>query len=167
MNVYLDQQRLWQVLRFLLIFNLMAIPLHILLSFEFLLNPLTALERNQVSFFLSLFGVKHSLVESEIPGIKLNSQIILIGEACTAWRSIFAFLALVVASPCSWKSKRRALLGIPVIYAVNILRLVGICLVALCIPSIVEFVHTILWREGLMLVIFALWYYWFKKARAF
>ncbi len=168
MYLSLNQEQLWQVLRFLIIFNVMAAPLYLIAALNINLYPLELIERDQTSFFLSIIGVKHSSIDFEgMPSIELsNGELIAIGEACTAWRSILAFIALVAASPRQWSSKKKALIGIPVIYAVNILRLVGISLVALTIPSITEFIHTILWREGLMILIFVLWYYWFRQAQA-
>lgn len=160
----LSNERLWQVLKFLILFNLLAIPLYLIFFFKISLYPLQLLERDETSFILLIFGVNHERTDFEgLPSIKMGEQSIVISEACTAWRSILAFLALVIASPRSWRFKKNALIGVPLIYLFNLIRLATICLISLILPSVTDFIHTILWREGLMLVIFVLWYYWFTR----
>ncbi|MFA5406043.1 MAG: exosortase/archaeosortase family protein [Candidatus Nanoarchaeia archaeon] len=162
------QKKLWTILKFLVIFNLMAVPLQLIIYFDINFYPLAFIERAQVSFFLNLFGVQHTLYDvpyqlGQLPAIDINHQILAIGEACTAIRSLIAFTALVLASPKSWKSKKKGLLLLPIVYLANIIRIITLAFVSLTNPSLFELVHVVLWREGLVLLIISLWVYWFNK----
>lgn len=163
------QKKLWTLLKFLVIFNILAIPLHLIIYFNFSVYPLALLERSQVSFFLDVFGLKHALYDVPfsngfIPAININEQVLAIGEPCTSIRSLLAFTALVVASPRkSWVSKKRALVYLPVIYAFNILRIVTLAFVSFRMPDFFDVVHIFLWREGMIALILLLWIYWFKQ----
>jgi exosortase/archaeosortase family protein len=162
------QKRLWVLLKFLIIFNLLAIPLQLVLFFDVNLYPLAYVERAQVSYVLTTFNVKHVLFDVPysygfLPAIDLNTKVLVIGEACTAIRSLFAFVALVIASPKSWRHKKKAFLFLPVIYEANILRMVSLAFVSLSFPNLFDIVHIFLWREGLILLIFGLWVFWFRR----
>lgn len=98
-----------------------------------------------------------------LPAISINNQVLSIGEPCTALRSILAFGALVIASPKKWASKKSALLLLPIIYEANILRIVTLVIVSLTSPALLEIVHIILWREGLIALIIILWVYWLDR----
>ncbi len=163
------QEKLYKVLKFLVIFNLLAIPLHIILYFDINLYPLASLEQKQASFILNLFGVSHTLQEvtylhGNLPAISVKNKVLAIGEPCTAMRSILAFIALVFASPRKLKDKGKAMIYIPVIYAANIGRIVTLAFVSLTYPSLFEFIHIFLWREGLVALIILLWVYWFNHS---
>lgn len=162
-----QQAKLLALLKFLIIFNLLAIPLHLIIFFKANLYPLASFERSQVSFFLTLFGIRHRLVDIPynsglLPAIDLEKKIMIIGEACTAVRSMLAFAALVIASPKALSHKKKALFLIPVIYGANIFRMVSLAFVSLSYPSLFDLFHMLLWREGLILLIIGLWIYWFK-----
>ncbi|MBD3312548.1 hypothetical protein GF352_03805 [archaeon] len=161
-------KKLLTLLKFLVVFNLLAIPLHLIIFFNVNLYPLAYLERSQVSFFLTVFGVRHGLLDVSyetglLPAIDLEKKVLVIGEACTAIRSMLAFAALVIASPKSWSHKRKAWVFIPVIYGANIFRMVSLAFVSLSFPSLFDLFHILLWREGLILLILGSWIYWFKR----
>lgn len=161
-------KKLLTLLKFLIIFNLLAIPLHLIIFFNLNMYPLAYLERSQVSFFLTVFGVRHGLLDVPydtglLPAIDLEKKVLVIGEACTAIRSMLAFAALVIASPKSWNHKKKAWVFIPVIYGANIFRMVSLAFVSLSFPSLFDLFHILLWREGLILLILGLWVYWFKR----
>ncbi len=162
-----QQRRLLELLNFLIIFNLLAIPLHLILYFKIDFYHLALIERAQVSFFLKLFGVKHTLQDVPlnndlIPAINLNDRVLAIGEPCTAIRSLIAFIALVFASPRTMHSKKKSLILLPVIYLANIVRIITLAFVSNSYPSLFDFIHIFLWREGLVLLIIGLWFYWFN-----
>ncbi len=165
----LRQKKLWALLKFLIIFNLLAIPLQLIISFDVNLYPLAFVERAQVSFFLNLAGVEHALYNlpynnNQLPAIDINHQVLAIGEPCTAIRSLIAFTALVIASPRPWGAKKKAMLFLPIIYLANIARIITLAFVSLSAPSLFELIHILLWREGLVLLIIGLWLYWFNQS---
>ena len=162
------QERLWIVLKFLIVFNLLSIPLHLILYFNVNFYALSFIERAQASFFLNALNMKHSLSDvpyglERLPAISVNQQVLAIGEPCTALRSIFAFTSLVIASPRKWRSKKSALILLPIIYNANIFRIVTLVIVGIKAPGILELVHTILWREGMLALILGLWIYWLNR----
>lgn len=163
------EKKLLEVLKFLIIFNLLAIPLHLIITYEFTVYPLAFIERAQVSLFLNVFGVKHAIYdvpynEGLIPAIDINNQVLAIGEPCTSIRSLMAFTALVIASPKkAWASKKKALLYLPIIYLVNIVRIITLAFVSFEFPNIFELIHVILWREGMIALILVLWINWFRQ----
>lgn len=162
------QKKLWTVLKFLIVFNLLAIPLHLILYFNVNVYALAFIERVQASFFLNVLNIKHVLYDvtygiEPLPAININQHVLAIGEPCTALRSVLAFTALVIASPKKWSNKKSALLLLPFIYEANILRIVTLALVGLITPSMLELVHIILWREGMLLLIIGLWIYWLNR----
>ena len=165
-----NQQRLLKVLEFLIIFNLLAIPLQVIIHFNVNLYQLAFIERTHVSVLLDLFGIKHYLTDLStttgmIPAINLNDKILAIGEPCTAFRSILAFSALVIASPRDKNYKKKALMLIPIIYVFNVLRITSLAMITISNPSLFELLHVVLWREGLVFLILILWYYWFSTSQ--
>ncbi len=96
--------------------------------------------------------------------IRTTNSIIEIVPECTAWRDMVAFLALTLAVPSVKPLKRfRALLFIPVIYGVNLVRLTTTVAAVTAKPEWGEVVHNVLWREGMLLFILLLWVYWWRS----
>jgi exosortase/archaeosortase family protein len=84
---------------------------------------------------------------------------------CTGWKSMYALFALVIATPGAALNKKLKflLVGLPTIFAVNLLR------IATTIAFVVSFgiayldvVHSILWQEGLIIAVVAVWYLWLR-----
>lgn len=164
------RRKLYLLLVFLVRFSLMVIPLYIL---EYLadMSLLQTEVANEASFFLNLIGVQTTVFFAGIPVLLVgNSLGIGIINACTAYRSIFAYLALVFAVP-NVKIKRRLkalLFGIPIIYVANIARLVTTILVGLKLGvTLLDLTHIVLWREALILLVFGLWVLWARNLDAF
>ena len=163
------QKKLLEILKFLVVFNLLSIPLHLIIFLKINLYPLSNIERLQASFILNLIGIKHELIDVNLggqilPAIKTGGKIMAIGEACTSIRSILAFLALVFASPKKLKAKKKGLIYLPIIYIANVFRIVTLGLVSVEMPSLFDLIHIFLWREGLIALIILLWVYWFNKS---
>ncbi len=159
----LSNKDLLGILRFLLIIILVGLLLRLIISVGVRFSLLSFIERAHVVFFLKLLGVDFDLtVISGLPSIIIGNHVLVIGEACTSVRSFFLFIALLLATPSSVNKKWRGLSLIIIIYLFNIARLIFLCLVLLLTPSLFDFFHLFLWREGLSLLVVGLWYYWFK-----
>jgi exosortase/archaeosortase family protein len=165
-------RKLLYILRFLIVFNLFALPIYAIDYFNIDLFILEYIITKQVSLFLNIFGVDHSLSllqigSKMIPTIKIAElPTIAIDISCTAIRSMFAFLGLVFALPKVKFDKRvRALLwGLPTIYIVNLIRIVTTILVGVKFSvEALDIIHTLLWREGLILLIIVMWVFWIKN----
>ena len=164
-------KKLLYILTFLVLFNLFALPLYFIEYFNINMYALEYVVTKQVSLFLNIFGVEHSLfllsLETKmIPAIKVAGlPVVAIDLSCTAIRSMFAFIGLVFALPkVKIDKKIRAVLwGLPVIYIVNIIRIVTTILVGVKFSvEKLDFIHTLLWREGLILLIIVMWLLWIK-----
>ena len=85
----------------------------------------------------------------------------LINSACTGWKSVLLILALVAATPKN--NRRTALIFIPVILFVNIVRIVFMFWVASANLAYFELAHTLIWSWGMLLVVLGLWLFWLLK----
>ena len=155
-------KKLLYILTFLILFNLFALPMYLIEYFNIDLYVLEYVITKQVSLFLNIFGIVHtplllSIGSKIIPAIKVTGiPIVAIDVSCTAIRSMFAFIGLVFALPRVQINKKvKAILwGLPIIYIVNLIRLVTTIIVGVKFSvETLDFIHTLLWREGLILLI--------------
>ncbi len=150
------------VFAFLIKFNILAIPMYaaILLEFDFyILQQCTA---NVVYFLLQFFGFSPVIdgIMITIP-VQNGTWAALINSACTGWKSVLLFLALVAATPKN--NKKTALIFIPVILLVNIIRIVFMFWVASVELAYFELAHTLIWSWGMIIIIISLWLLWMLK----
>lgn len=158
------ERKLLTVLLFLVEFNLLAIPMYLViylnLSFQPLQDFLAALTKNS----LVLLGYPATQEGSLVITANQNQfYSIDVSWDSTGWKSMYALLALAIATPIkSWKKKLKFVsIAIPTIFLLNFLRLLTTILVALFYGlQYFEFVHTLLWREGLILAVVCIWGFW-------
>jgi archaeosortase B (VPXXXP-CTERM-specific) len=92
-----------------------------------------------------------------------NFSIEVVGE-CTGLYEMLIFLAAVIAYPSGWKKKALgAALGIPLLYLINIVRMVFITAVGNWSPNTFEFMHLYFWQVAMILIIVAVWVLWIEK----
>jgi archaeosortase B (VPXXXP-CTERM-specific) len=92
-----------------------------------------------------------------------NFTIEVVGE-CTGLYEMLIFLAAVIAYPSGWKKKVvGAVLGIPLLYVINIIRMVFITAVGNWSPRAFEFMHLYFWQVAMILIIVAVWILWIEK----
>ncbi len=161
-----EQGRLWYVFVFLARMTLLSIPLYIILWANPGMEFLQYAVRDNVVLTANLMGI-----DTKIDGFYVNLNTvdgpvsIDIGADCTGWKSAVAYLALVLAVP-KVKNKKRliAMAGIPVIYAVNIGRIVFLLWVSINMGfGYFRVFHEYLWKLGMSLVVIAVWYVWLTK----
>ena len=161
--------RLVNVLIFLLVFNLLSIPLYIAMYTNFSFEPLKQINAEIVSATLRLFGfVSHS--EDSIVDIATNNgtQKIEISWDSTGWKSMYAVAALILATPAVNISKKlkAALVSVGIIFAVNFLRITTTILISATFGfKLFDIVHTVLWREGLILAVIVVWVLWMRMEK--
>jgi len=165
------RNKLWTLVLFLIKFNLLAIPMYLVIFLNFSYPPLQNFLTELTYRNLNLLGYHSSLVaspESEVPLIYFSDNFpkVQISWDSTGWKSMYALLALTLATPLS-NLKRKAkflIIGIPAIFLLNYLRIITTILISLNFGiQCFEIVHTLLWREGLILIIILLWYIWLRK----
>jgi len=92
-----------------------------------------------------------------------NFSIEVVGE-CTGLYEMLIFLAAVIAYPAGWRKKiLGAGLGIPLLYVINIVRMVFITAVGNWSPGTFEFMHLYFWQVAMILIIVAVWVLWIEK----
>lgn len=163
----LSRKKLTEIAKFLLIFNMLAIPMYVVLYYNLSFDPL----RNFIAFlsakFLSLFGIDVVQQDSFL-NILANNQLLKIDISfdSTGWKTLYALVALAFATPAKkLKDKMKFLaIGLPVLFALNLLRIATTILIAVVFGyQYFEVVHIFLWREGLIAAVVLIWFLWFRK----
>jgi archaeosortase B (VPXXXP-CTERM-specific) len=86
----------------------------------------------------------------------------IIGE-CTGIFTIIVYTSIILSYPTSLRNKMVGLIGIPILYAFNVIRLISTVLVGVLIPSMLDFVHTYLWQVFLIIFVVLLFLIWQDK----
>lgn len=161
--------RLVSVLTFLILFNLLAIPLYIALYTDFSIPALQELNAKMASATLNLFGHKTST-----DGISINlllegiAQRIEISWDSTGWKSMYATATLILVTPISTILRRikSAIIGVAIIFLINYLRVTTTILISAKFGfSFFDVIHTVLWREGLILAVVGVWLIWMRMEK--
>lgn len=160
----------WKAHKAIIKFCLMFLGLLIVLTTTFPLlsdkfNPqltwLMAVTADLTGFFLGLFGLTIR-VSGRIVSMP-NFAIEVVGE-CTGLYEMLIFLAAMIAYPANWTKKLiGAGLGIPLLYVINIVRMVFICLVGNWSPETFDFMHMYFWQVAMILIIVTVWVLWIEK----
>jgi len=162
----LKKTRLKFILWFLLRFNLLSIPLYIAIYTGLSFLPLQIFLAQVTTEILK--AQDYNLVQSEqmiVVNADNSFYTIEVSWDSTGWKSLYALFALVVAVPAiNMTDKLRFLsIGLPTIFILNLIRITTTILVALNLGfQYFDIVHTILWREGLILAVVLLWYFWVR-----
>lgn len=125
--------------------------------FAFLKNDIA----NILSLTLSLIGIKATVHGEDV---LLSGFSLRIVEECTALFASLIYVSCVLAYPANLKSKLIGIgFGIPVIQAVNIIRLVVLSITGLYYPGIFEFVHTYIWQSIFIIFVIGVWLVWIER----
>ena len=116
---------------------------------------------------LSFFGMD---VVVNGTSLSVNNFPLIIVDECTAVFSSIVYCSCVSAYPTTLRNKCLGIaFGVPLLYAINILRLVVLALVGVHNPNLFEFVHVYLWQASFIIfvvVIFLLWLKFMEKGSA-
>jgi len=163
------RKKLLLVVEFLVIFNLLSIPMYIVIFYNLSFESLQIFFTQLTEGFLKFMGYA---VERIGYFLTINysggSLQIEISWDSTGWKSLYALFALAVATPIkSLKSKAKFLtIGLPLIFVLNFLRIVTTILVGLNYGlNYFDVVHTFLWREGLIFAIVIIWFAWLVRGK--
>jgi archaeosortase B (VPXXXP-CTERM-specific) len=112
-------------------------------------------------FFLNLLGLS-TRVSGRIVSMP-NFAIEVVGE-CTGLYEMLIFLAAMIAYPAGWKKKLiGAGLGIPLLYVINVVRMIFITVVGNWSPQTFDFMHMYFWQVAMILIIVSVWVLWIEK----
>jgi exosortase/archaeosortase family protein len=160
------KKKLLEVIWFLIKFNLLAIPLYILIFLNFSFQPLQNLVALLSYKALSVIGIQVSLNQSSLTVIKeYKINVIEISMDCTGWKSVYALFALTISTPAIEIGKKLRFLSIsiPALLLFNILRIVTTIYLSLNLsPGYFGLIHDIFWQWGLIVAILIIWVSWLK-----
>jgi exosortase H (IPTLxxWG-CTERM-specific) len=89
-------------------------------------------------------------------------NVIVIGE-CAGLMEFMMFAAAVVAYPAKSRSRLIGLLvGIPVLFGINVFRIMALLLIGKYEPTLFNFAHVYLWQGTMVLMIGGLWIAWVR-----
>jgi len=165
----LKKNRLKFILWFLLRFNLLAIPLYLAIYTDFSFLPLQTLIAQITAAILKIQG--YNIIQNNqtmLTDVDGSIYSIEVSWDSTGWKSLYALAALVMAvSASNIKNKLKFLsMGLPMIFVLNLIRILTTILIALNFGfQYFEIVHTLLWREGLIIAVVVLWYFWLKREK--
>jgi exosortase/archaeosortase family protein len=155
-----------EVLIFLLKFNLFLIPFYAIIYFELSVHPLQTSFTNLIA----------SILRSMNYPVKTREYYLFIGNDefpieismdCLGWKSIYSLFALLFATSARTKDRLKFLaIWIPVLLLVNILRVLITLLVGLNFGiQYLEFIHTFLWQQVMVVAIVIIFYIWLRKGK--
>ena len=83
---------------------------------------------------------------------------------CTGIFEALIFLAAVLAYPTTWGKKFIGIgLGVPILYAFNVLRILVLLEVGCHWIALFDFMHLYFWQATLILMITSVWLLWILK----
>jgi len=110
---------------------------------------------------LKLFGMTVN-ISGRVVSLN-NFSMEVVGE-CTGLYEMLIFLAAMIAYPASYKKKLiGAGLGLPLLYIINVIRMVFIALIGNWSPKSFDFMHIYFWQVAMILIIVSVWVLWIEK----
>jgi archaeosortase B (VPXXXP-CTERM-specific) len=95
--------------------------------------------------------------------VSINGFGLEIIDECTAVFSAIVYSACILAYPTTLRKKGVGVaLGVPALYAINILRLAILAQVGLTHPALFEFVHVYLWQASFIIFVVVLFLLWLR-----
>ena len=86
----------------------------------------------------------------------------------TGWKSMYAVASLILVTPISIIRHRIkvALIAVAIIFFINYLRIATTILISIKFGfNFFDIVHTVLWREGLILAVVGVWFGWMRMEK--
>ena len=154
------------IIRFCVIF--LGLLIVLTTTFPFLsdrFNPqltwLMAVTADVTGFLLKFFGTS-VIVSGRVVSLN-NFSMEVVGE-CTGLYEMLIFLAAMIAYPANYRKKLiGAGLGIPLLYVINIIRMIFIAIVGNWSPKTFDFMHLYFWQVAMILIIVSVWILWIEK----
>lgn len=157
--------RLMRVLLFLVRFNLLALPLYLLLWTGF--DPVWLRELNAwlTAGIIDLLGLEVSQSGTIVDTAHLSMDV---STDSTGWKSYIALSALLIAVVGHDLDMRLlgAGIGLLVVFIGNLMRLITMIYLVEVFGLSYGLVHDLFWRWGLTLLIFLYWVAWMQHGAA-
>ena len=152
------------VIVFLIKFNLLLIPFYAIIYFDISSYTLQSAFANFIGNILK--GLNYQVkVSGFFLLIGKNEYPVDISMDCIGWKGVYSLFALVFATSGKVREKLKFLaIWIPVLFVINIVRVLATLLFGLNYGmKYIEFIHTFLWQEVMIVSIIIIWYFWLKK----
>ena len=161
--------RLTTLLIFLVSLNLLAVPLYIILYADLSFMPLQSFNAKMVSTTLNVLGYNADSADSTVNLISGDTiQKIGISWDSTGWKSMYAIASLILVTPISTIRHRIkvAFVAVAIVFFINYLRIATTILISINFGfNFFDIVHTVLWREGLILAVVGIWFGWMRMEK--
>jgi exosortase/archaeosortase family protein len=157
---------------FLVKFNLLAIPMYLMIYLNVSMQSFQLFFAQILVNNLNDLGYETYFFDSPISAIPLisisgtDAPLIYVSTDSTGWKSLYALVALALATPRKKLNKRVRFLavGLPAIFIANYFRILSTILISLKFGfKYFDFVHGFLWSWGLIAAILLLWYMWLRN----
>jgi archaeosortase B (VPXXXP-CTERM-specific) len=110
---------------------------------------------------LQFFGLKATLSANEVD---LQNFVLAVVRQCTGLFEVITLLACVLAFPTNWKNKLMGIgMGLPLIYAANIVRLVFLAYLGVYYFPVFEVVHDYILQLTFFSSVIFIWFAWIDK----
>lgn len=164
-----QQMRLLSVAEFLLVFNLLALPMYAVLLTNSTFLPLQNLLSVMTAYALKSQGLSAAVSGPFVSVLDAQNIVrnVEISFDSTGWKSLYALAVLVIATPIyDFRGKLKFLaFGLPGIFALNFLRIWStVWYSAVFGWQNFDVIHLFLWREGLIAVVVLFWFFWLHDA---
>jgi exosortase/archaeosortase family protein len=127
---------------------------------RFLHEPLSRIVAALCGLVLSLLG-SASVSRSYVTFNGFNAEIV---EACNGVLPTYIYLAAVLAFPSRWRDKSwGVLIGIPLIFLINLVRVITLMLLGAYRPQAFEGVHIYVWQALVVALSMAVWVFWAER----
>lgn len=109
---------------------------------------------------LGLFGTEVRIFGTGITG---SDFAIAVAQGCDAIQVCSLLAAAVLAFPVAWKARFRGLvIGVALLQALNILRIVTLYWIGVFFPDVFEYAHEVIWPGTLIVVTVVTWILWVR-----
>lgn len=154
-------QRLFDVLLFLVRFTALAAPVYLLLWQGWDPVWLRSLNATVSSHVLNIAGLETVNVGTHVAA---DAIVVDVSTDSTGWKSMIAVTALLLAT-LGERTRKRVIgivAGIIVIFVGNIGRITSMVYAVQVFGVDYELIHTVLWRWGLTFLVFGYWLLWLR-----
>lgn len=129
--------------------------------FDVLAQPLLNLYANISNWFLIILGQGTRASSESIFSSEFSIQI---KKGCDAIAPMILYTLSILFFPVKWKHKPKGILiGILLLFSLNIVRIVTLYLTGKYIPSIFDMMHTDIWQILFIVFTLYLWLIWLRK----
>jgi archaeosortase B (VPXXXP-CTERM-specific) len=123
------------------------------------------------AFIEGTASIEYWLFELISNDITHNGKMLIFGgfavkiiDECTGIYEMLIFSAAVLAFPTTWRDKVAGLLlGCPLIYLFNVLRIAMLIAIGRYYPKAFEFMHLYFWQATMIVMITSVWLLWIMK----